>query len=122
MNKKGFTLIELLAVIVILSILAVISFAIIFKLIDDSRKDIYNSNIKTIESAAEKWSADNTKLIGKSAPYCLDVNTLVSGGYIKADSLKDPREKNAGNITGYVKISYDSTYNQYEYKYVGSDC
>lgn len=122
MNKKGFTLVELLAVIVILSILAVISFAIIFKLIDNSRNDIYNSNINTIETAAEKWAAQNSKLIGKTTPYCLDVDRLVSGGYIKADSLKDPRQKNAGNITGYVKISYDNAYNQYEYKYVGSNC
>ena len=122
MNKKGFTLIELLAVIVILSIIAIISFTIIFKLIDDSRQDIYEANISTIEKAAEKWAVDNSHLVGKSAAYCLDVDDLVNGGYIKSDSLKDPREKNAGNITGYVKILYDSTYKQYEYTYVGDNC
>lgn len=122
MNKKGFTLIELLAVIVILSIIALISFTVIFKLIDDSREDIYNTNISTIEKASEKWAANNTHLIGKNVPYCLNVDDLVTGGYIKSDSLKDPREKNAGNITGYVRISYDSTYKQYEYVYVGASC
>ena len=122
MKNKGFTLIELLAVIVILSLLAIISFTVIFKLIDNSREDIYNSNIKTILNAAEKWSAQNSKLIGKTTPYCLDVDKLVSGGYIKADSLKDPRQKNAGDISGYVKISYDNAYKQYEYEYVGDNC
>ena len=49
MNKKGFTLVELLAVIVILALLAIVSSTVVFKLIDDSRKDLYNDQIELIE-------------------------------------------------------------------------
>ena len=113
---------ELLAVIVILSIIAVVSATVIFKLINNSRKDVYDENIALIEKASEKWAVDNEEYIGTTTPYCLNVNELVSGGYMEKNSLKDPRQKGNQNITGYVKISYDSTYKQYEYKYVGDTC
>lgn len=122
LNKEGFTLVELLAVIVVLSIIAIVSATVIFKLINDSRKSIYNENVALIEKAAEKWSVENVDLVGTTTPYCLNVNELVNGGYMEANNLKDPREKGNKNITGYVKISYDSTYKQYEYDYVGTTC
>ena len=118
MNKKGFTLVELLAVIVILSILAIVSTTIIFKLVADSRNDVYKENIALIEKAAEKWALDNYEYVGTTAPYCLNVSKLETDGYITKDSLKDPRHKNNNKITGFVKITYDSSYKQYECKYV----
>ena len=118
MNKKGFTLVELLAVIVILSILAIVTTTIIFKVVSDSRKKIYDANIERILEASEKWAAENIDTIGTTVPYCLDVSRLETEGYITKDSLKDPRNKTSKKIEGYVKISYDNTYKQHEYKYV----
>ena len=59
MNKKGFTLIELLAVIVILSLLALITSTAITKLVKDSKQDLSDIQMKSIESAAKAWGADN---------------------------------------------------------------
>ena len=116
MNKKGFTLVELLAVIVIISVLALITSTIIFKVVKTSRTDLYNDQIKLIEKAAEKWTVDNTDLIGYTVPYCLSLDDLLKSGHIKKDTLKDPRDEST--ITGYVKITYDSNYKQFEYKYM----
>ncbi len=51
MNKKGFTLIELLAVIVILAIIMVIAVPQILDVIDNSRKQAWDSNVKLIDEA-----------------------------------------------------------------------
>ena len=117
MNKKAFTLVELLATIVIISILAIVSTTIIFKLISNSRKDIYKENIALLEKAAEKWALDNADDLD-TGTYCLNVNQLETDGYVTKDSMKDPREKNNKKIIGFIKITYNNTYKQYEYKYV----
>ena len=109
---------ELLAVIVILSILAIVTTTIIFKVVSNSRENIYKQNIDYIEKAAEKWALDNYEFVGTNVPYCLNISKLESEGYVTKDSLKDPREKKTKQITGYVKITYDATYKQNEYKYV----
>lgn len=122
MNKKGFTLVELLAVIVILSIIAIVSFTVIFKMVNNSRTKLYDENIAIIEKAAEKWTAENYELVGTTTPYCLNVNKLEDDGFISVDSMRDPREKGNKKITGFVKISYNTSYKQHEYKYVGTTC
>ena len=63
MNKKGFTLIELLAVIVILSLLALLSSNAITNMVKDSKEELYNTQIKLIESAAQSWAADHLDLL-----------------------------------------------------------
>ena len=116
MNKKGFTLVELLAVLVILAILASVTTIAVIKIINNSRKELYDDQIKLIEKAADKWSVDNTDLIGKTTPYCLSMDTLLRSGHIKKDTLVDPRDES--EIDGYVKITYDSEYNQYTFEYM----
>ena len=41
MNKKGFTLIEVLAVMVILSIIALITTSVVLRVVENSRKEAY---------------------------------------------------------------------------------
>lgn len=54
MKKRGFTLIELLAVIVILSIIALIATPIILNVISDSRKKAAEESLKGYMDAIEK--------------------------------------------------------------------
>ena len=59
MDNKGFTLVELLAVVVILSLLALLTSTAVTKLVKDAKSDLSNTQIKLIEEATKTWSADN---------------------------------------------------------------
>ena len=57
--KKGFTLIELITTLVILSIIAFIVTPNILVSIKDYKKQVYDTNLGSIKSAAMSWAADN---------------------------------------------------------------
>lgn len=61
MNKKGFTLVELLAVIVILTLLALITTTSVTKIVSDSKTELSNTQIELIKSAAKIWGTENIK-------------------------------------------------------------
>ena len=92
MNKKGFTLVELLAVIAILAILVIIALPNVLKMYNDSKKNSFLTEAKTVYSEVSKKyisesmkgnklsyisSEDNTKLdmTGKNLQYCVLLNT-----------------------------------------------
>ncbi len=65
-RRKGFTLIELLAVIVILSIIALITVPIVLKMVEDSKRGAFkNSAYGIIEAAEYNYSWD---LMDKKKP------------------------------------------------------
>ena len=91
MKNKGFTLVELLAVIAILAILVIIALPNVLKMFNDSKKNSFLTEAKTIYSEVSKKyisesmkgnkltyisSEDNTKLdmTGKSLKYCVLLN------------------------------------------------
>lgn len=53
MKKNGFTLVELLGVIVILAILLVVSVPIILNVVNNSKKNLYINDVKTIVEEIE---------------------------------------------------------------------
>lgn len=57
--KKGFTLIEMVTTLVILSIIALIVTPNILVSIKDYKKQVYDTNLGSIKSAAMSWAADN---------------------------------------------------------------
>lgn len=60
MKKKGFTLVELLAVIAILAILVIIALPNIMKLFNNSKRESFTTELKTIAKAAEQqWMTDS---------------------------------------------------------------
>ena len=61
--KKGFTLVELLAVIVILSVIAVITVPIVNNLLSGAHQQAYNENVEAIKNAAYDWTLLNTSLL-----------------------------------------------------------
>ena len=91
MKNKGFTLVELLAVIAILAILVIIALPNVLKMFNDSKKNSFLTEAKTIYSEVSKKyisesmkgnkltyvsSEDDTKLdmTGKSLKYCVLLN------------------------------------------------
>lgn len=93
-NIKGFTLVELLAVIVIIAIISAIaigSYQIIRKRINQTN---YENVKSTIELAAEKYASDTESTV-------TNVDTLILLGYVNADdelgNIYDPRDNSTLN-------------------------
>ncbi len=119
--KRGFTLIELLVVIVLLGVIAVMVTTSVIGILNDSRSSLSNTQIDTIENAAEQWGTVNAdKLPLDDSAYKLDVKTLSDDGFIDSSDLKDPGDNS--DLCGYVEIKYDNSKNQYKYKFVREDC
>ena len=125
MKNKGFTLVELLAVIAILAILVIIALPNVLKMFNDSKKNSFLTETKTIYSEVSKKyisetmkgnkltyisSEDDTKLemAGRDLQYCVLLNTdgsvksmKVSNGEWIAElpSGKKITDLNASNVT-----------------------
>lgn len=114
--KKGFTLIELLAVITVLGLLAVISFPIVNKQINDSKEKTYENQEKTIINAAKRWGFDNDNLLDTLETTTVSIDRIQKDGYLTNGDVIDPRTDK--KLTGCIEISYNKDYKQYEYKYL----
>ena len=118
MKKQAFTLIELLAVIVILGILATIAVPTIVGLISSSKENTLEEQKNTIISAAESWGTDNFRSLPDDS--CdVSIEFLKEEGYLDGDKdVIDPTTDE--EMTGCVRITFDSANNQYKYTYVDS--
>ena len=117
--KRGFTLVELLAVIAVLAIISLIAIPSINTSIKKSREGAYLKQINIIETAAKKWGIENDSLlpeIGSDEILTIDLNTLNTLGYLKEKKIIDPRTEE--ELRGCVKLSYNNSYNQYEYTFI----
>lgn len=93
MNKKGFTLIELIAVVVIMSIIAIIATPNIINMIDKGKKDQYITNAKEFISKAtymykqDKYRNDTTYFTTNDLGSQIKLGKIES---IKSEDLTDP--------------------------------
>ncbi len=120
MNKKGFTLMEIMTVIIILAVIATISFPLINNLMKQSKQSLYETQIKLVEDAAKKMTLEDTSLLNKTTSSCINIESIIKSGQIDSDEIIDPR--NNEPITGSVVVTFDSDYNQYDYKYSSDPC
>ena len=117
MKNKGFTLVELLAVIAILAILVIIALPNVLKMFNDSKKNSFLTEAKTVYSEVSKKyisesmkgnkltyvsSEDNTKLdmTGKKLQYCVLLN---ADGSVK--SMKVSNGEWIAELSGNKKIT-----------------
>lgn len=115
MKKNGFTLIEIMAVIVLLGLLIAIISPAVTGLIKDSEDTLEEQQINNIVNATKKYMVEHSDLLPDEGLICMDINDLVSNGVIENDSIINPKTKE--EITGYVVVSYNAEFNQYEYYY-----
>ena len=114
MKNKGFTLVELLGVLLILAVIALITFPIIDNLLVGSKEEAYQRSIDGILEAAEmyitsEWNYPDTETKK------LSLQTLINSGFLEDKDIIDPR--NNESMTGCVVYRWDNSYNQYQYRY-----
>lgn len=89
--KKGFTLVELLAVIVLLGLVGLVIMPSISESVKDSREKAYQTQLKEIKLATEKWAYKNLDLIPTAdGSITVTLLQLKQSGDIKLD-IRDPR-------------------------------
>ncbi len=111
--KKGFTLVELLGVIIILGVIALITFPLIDKSIKSSKEKALERTIDGIEEAAYNYSVEND--IGYPTEYkVLSLTTLISNGFLN-NKLINPVTNE--ELKGCVLYRWDSTISQYIFEY-----
>lgn len=103
LNKNGFTLVELLAVIVILAVLALVAMPNVTRLMNDSRKNAFVTEVENFVTYAQtsytnsqisgltsgNGSEDESLITGQNFNgttydyYCVSYKQLVNGGFIQ---------------------------------------
>lgn len=133
--KKGFTLVELLVVIVILGLLALVAYPSIIKIVNESKKDAYNSQIKVIEKVAKEWAVEHPMELpdikeengscscNSEESKCIKIEDLKKSGYLSDEEIKNPK---GGELNGGVEISCKCNEScgtcKYEYNYINGTC
>lgn len=92
--KDGFTLVEMLAVIVILGLIAIITIPTIVNQIKENKEELYNTQIKLIESGAISYVTDQIAHPSSNSEVW-DVVSNKKSGSIVTVSLKTLQETGA---------------------------
>ena len=111
--KKAFTLIELLGVLIVLAVIALITFPIIDNSIKNSREQALERTIDSIEEAAYQYSIQND--LGyptdKQPLYITDMQTQ---GFLDKEIINPVNNE---SLSGCVWYYWDTAYNQYSFEY-----
>lgn len=116
MENKGFTLIELLGVILILGILALVTFPPLLNQIKNSKTEIDEATKLLIIDAAKDYVADNENSYNQleGITYCINVKTLTDTNYLNG-KIKD---KNLNDISTNNKVKLVYNNNNFDYEVV----
>ena len=104
--NKGFTLIELLAVIIIISLIGLLSIIGVASILNKSKNDLYQEQIKMIEKAARDWGTENIdKLPDKDECIYLTLGNLKTYGLL-GENVLDLRSNEKISDSTIIKIEY----------------
>ena len=100
--KKGFTLMEVLAVVIILGIVALITFPVVKNIVNDNRRKTFESSVRAMIRSTEMYIAANPTLSDTTFPFNttdfkMEKNKMKRGsiiynestGVISVDGLSD---------------------------------
>ena len=115
--KKGFTLIEIIAIIILLSVIALITYPVINNLITESKEKLYEKQISELERLSNTWVTKNTNKLKTEEGYTYDLSfeELNEQGFTSDEQIKNP--KTGKNLTGCMKVTYNSSKNGYDVAY-----
>ncbi len=112
--QKGFTLIELLGVIIILAIIALITYPIVDKSIQKSRESALERTIENIEKSAYNYSVEYD-LGYPREQQILELKELANKGFISDKEHINPVTNN--ELEGCVLYRWNEATSQYYFKY-----
>lgn len=117
MKKKGFTLAELLGVIIIMGVLALLVIPTIDKAVKENKQNLYETQIKSIETASNMWAVDNRGQLPEQEGDSIVIYLwqIKVGGYID-DDIKDPRDGEL--FPNDMEIKITRKYNNYVYEVI----
>ena len=117
MNKKGFTLIEIIAIIILLSVIALITYPVINNLIINSKEELYEKQISELVRLSNTWATKNIKKLKMTDGYVynLSFEELYEQGFVSDKQVKNP--KTGENLPGCMKVTFNSTNNGYDVSY-----
>ncbi len=114
MKKNAFTLIELLGVLLLLAVIALITFPIIDNTLTNSRNEAYERQKDNIIEAARMYVTENGNY--DTDIKSLDFQTLINAGYLKDGDILDPRDSSK-KMPGCIVYNWSNSKNQYIYEY-----
>ena len=108
-KKNGFTLIELLAVIVILSLIALIAIPMIMNVIESSRKGAYEESLRNLIKATEYYETSE-EILGNNVDFSNGLSVLDSHIEMKNKNFKTGIIKKNENGELYLENVSDGNY------------
>ncbi len=129
--KKGFTLVELIAVLVILSVIALIVTPNIMVSVKEYQRQVYETELQAIKDSAKNWAADNISELPTDNEFSLvvTINDLINNGYYDSevrDTVNHGTFEDENHFTfvvidcdyiedelGKIETNYKYTYNAY---------
>ena len=89
--KKGFTILEVLAVVIILGIIAAITFPIVKNVVNENRKKTFESSVRGMIRSAELYVSANPTLGDTTFPYNttafkMEKNSMTGGTIIYTET------------------------------------
>ena len=117
MNKRGFTLIEIIAIIILLSVIALITYPVINNLITEGKEKLYEKQINELERLSNTWVTNNINKLKTKDGYVYDLSfeELNEQGFTSDKQIKNP--KTGKNLTGCMKVTYNSSKKGYDVAY-----
>ena len=119
MNKNNaFTLIELLGVLILLAVIALITFPIIDKTLLGAKNEAYERQKDSIIESARLYVTENGDY--NTSRTRLNFQTLKDAGFLKDGDILDPRDPSK-EMPGCVIYNWDESNKQYVFEY-SEDC
>ena len=115
LTTLGFTLIELLGVLIVLAVIALITFPVVQNSIKNSQEKALESSIAMIEEAAHRYSVENDigypEQTNKGRLMLLEIQNK---GFLEQTLINPINDE---ELNGCVWYYYDEVYNQYIFEY-----
>lgn len=102
MNKKGFTLVELLAVIVVITIVALIGTVSINVVRNRIEENLFNGKVETLLTTAQTYGENNKYLFTYDNNYTITIyaSELIDNKYYETDEVNADGSKAFLNVDG----------------------